>query len=151
MIEEFAPYELAVKLEALGFDKPCFGQWLEKAEIEGGGIILEMWNDEDTYFEVKSSTKAPTFSQAFSWFRKEHTMRHNIMDFIDDETGVEWDYEIATIGVDLDENGKYQALVEYSIDDNTRKFKTYEEAQTACLTNLIQIVETKSDASVEVG
>lgn len=146
MEEEFVPYELAVRLKAIGFSSPY-----SIGGYQGGAVFY--YENGKLYYDGRplhssdyheGQIDAPTFQQAFSWFRKEHTMRHNIMDFIDDETGVEWDYEIATIGVDLDENGKYQALVEYSIDDTTRKFKTYEEVQTACLTNLIQIVETKS-------
>jgi hypothetical protein len=65
------------------------------------------------------------------------------MDFIDDETGIEWDYEIAIIGTDLDEKGNYEPIVAYSTDDETRKFKTYEEAELACLKKLIEIVKQK--------
>jgi hypothetical protein len=61
------------------------------------------------------------------------------MDFIDDEIGVNWDYEIAKIGTDLDKYGHYEALVDFSIDDKYRKFKTYEGAELACLKKLIKI------------
>ena len=63
--------------------------------------------------------------------------------FIDDETGIEWGYEIAIIGTDLDERGNYKPLVDYSVDDETRKFKTYEEAELAWLKKLIKIVKNK--------
>ena len=80
-------------------------------------------------------------SMALRWFREKYNIRQNIMDFIDDEIGIEWDYEIAIIGTDLDERGNYESLVAYSTDDETRKFKTYEEAELACLKKLIEIVK----------
>jgi hypothetical protein len=84
---------------------------------------------------------APLYQQAFRWFREKYKLRNTITDFIDDETGIEWDYEIAIIGTDLDEKGNYKPLVAYSTDDETRKFKTYEEAELACLKKLIEIVK----------
>jgi hypothetical protein len=65
------------------------------------------------------------------------------MDFIDDEVGIEWDYEIAIIGTDIDEKGNYKPLIDYSTDDEDRKFKTYEETELECLTKLIEIVKEK--------
>jgi hypothetical protein len=138
MTKEYVPYELAVKLKKLGFDEPCFGFW---SKIHG----LFITTTSGKLNEDAGECLAPTFSQAFRWFRDKYDIRHNIMDFIDDETGIEWDYEIATIGTDLDENGCYKPLVDYSTDDENRKFKTYEEAELACLTNLIEIVESKSE------
>ena len=77
------------------------------------------------------------------WFREKHSLRNSITDFIDDETGIEWDYEIAIIGTDVDEKGNYKPIVDYSTDDETRKFKTYEEAELACLRKLIEICSSK--------
>ena len=48
---------------------------------------------------------------------------------------------IAIIGTDADENGNYNPLVDYTIDDETRKFKTHEEAELACLRKIIQIAK----------
>ena len=35
MEKEFVPYELAVKLKALGFDEPCLDQYKTDAELSG--------------------------------------------------------------------------------------------------------------------
>ena len=136
MKNEFVPYNLAIQLEELGFDEPCLAtiDQTEYIHIKG------------TKYPIRGAmcymdTPCPTFSQAFRWFREKYNVRHNIMDFIDDEVGIEWDYEIATIGTDLDENGNYKPLVDYSTDDKDRKFKTYEEAELACLIKLIEIVK----------
>ena len=137
MEKEFVPYELAVKLKALGFDEECFSYYdlNNKPNFFGFDGLM------DTHCV---QVNRPTFSQVFRWFRENHNVRQNIMDFIDDEVGIEWDYEIATIGTDLDENGNYKPLIEYSTDDENRKFKTYEEAELDCLTKLIEIVETRT-------
>jgi len=59
MTKEFVPYELAVKLKALGFDEPCLG------------FYSEFSNNKVAYGLADGFNKAPTFSQAFRWFREE--------------------------------------------------------------------------------
>ena len=138
--KEFVPYEQALALRELGFDEPHFKSYVgisNNGDIKDCTYVLcngKLNNDD---------VSAPTFSQAFRWFREKHGLRNSITDFIDDETGIEWDYEIAIIGTDLDEKGNYEPLVDYSVDDETRKFKTYEEAELACLIKLIEIVKPK--------
>ena len=140
--KEFVPYQPSLDMKELGFDEPCFGYYLCKNSAFGIylGITCD-WIDLLPY--DSSSCKAPTFQQAFRWFREKYELRNSITDFIDDKTGIEWDYEIAIIGTDLDEKGNYKPLVDYSTDDETRKFKTYEEAELACLIKLIELVKTK--------
>ena len=132
--KEFIPYQEALALKELGFNEPCFGWYVsENHGLEYGKVIQSDL--------LRDAAIALTFSQAFRWFREKHGLRNSITDFIDDETGIEWDYEIAIIGTDLDERGNYKPLVDYSTDDETRKFKTYEEAELACLRKLIEIVK----------
>lgn len=95
MIEkEFVPYEQALALKELGFDEPCFGYYdNQRKELDTiSSDVCERLCKHDTHI------KAPTFSQASRWFREKHGLRNSITDFIDDETGIEWDYEIAIIG-----------------------------------------------------
>lgn len=137
MEKEFVPYEESYQLKTLGFAEPCFAYY---GEINGGEIELFLKRNFDT--EAKYLL-APTFSQTFRWFRDNYELRNSITDFIDHNLGIEWDYEIAIIGTDLDEDGNYTPLVEYSTNDENRKFKTYEDAELACLRKLIQIVKNK--------
>ena len=148
MNKEFIPYEQALELKELGFDEPCLGFYDGKESTQlyfnnkrdaSGDFIPFVKSERLTWFGT------PTFSQAFRWFREKHGLRNSITDFIDDETGIEWDYEIAIIGTDLDERGNYKPLVDYSTDDETRKFKTYEEAELACLQKLIEIVKNQNN------
>ena len=137
----FVPYAQSLQLKELGFDEPCL------AFYNGKFLDLGVWDWEypvgEKRKDIGECPQAPTFSQAFRWFREKYELRNSITDFIDDTTGIDWDYAIAIIGTDLDEKGNYKPLVDYSIDDETRKFKTYEEAELACLDKLIEIVKNK--------
>ena len=148
MKKHFANYNQSLALKELGFDEPCLA-FYQKEYTEETPVMI----DDDYQYRLtgwrtcrnseipKHYTSAPLKSQVFEWFRENHNLRSNIMDFIDDVTGIEWDYEIATIGTDLDENGNYIPLVDYSIDDEIRKFKTYEEAESACIDKLIELLQ----------
>lgn len=140
MNDLFVPYQESLDLKELGFDEPCFGLFT-RLNIEL--LVKEMPNQQECeqYF---GGILAPTFSQAFKFFRDKYNIRHSIMDFIDDETDIDWDYELAFIGTDLDGTGNYVPLIGYSIDDESRKFKTYEEAELACLRKLIELAKTKN-------
>jgi hypothetical protein len=135
MNKEFVPYELAVKLKELGFDEPCFAFY----QIEYAEVIPTMVDDNEQYkltgFRTcKNSeipehyTSAPTFSQAFRWFREKYQL-HSTITSISQES---WQWHIQKPGQQL---GKL-----YDED-----FYTYEEAELACLTKLIEIVENKSE------
>ena len=57
--KEFVPYELAVKLKALGFDEPC---------IATHGYLELYINTDDGHL------KAPLYRQAFRWFREKYKL-----------------------------------------------------------------------------
>ena len=144
METEFIPYEQALALKELGFDEPCFGFYNDEQQLRPvSQKSHKSYSRIMRNISLRNNAKctAPLYQQAFRWFRENHQVRGSIMDFIDD--GIEWDYEIATIGTDLDENGNYKPLVDYSTDDEDRKFKTYKEAELECLKKLIEIVKQK--------
>jgi hypothetical protein len=117
MEKEFVPYELAVKLKELGFDEPCFGY------RDGGGNIMI----KKTPHSVIS---APTFSQAFRWFREKHPYRFYILPCSQHKKYL---FEITL-----------PSSIFYSTSEN-EAYNTYEEAELACLKKLIEIVELKSE------
>ena len=119
MTKEFVSYDIALKLKKLGFDEPCLARWIEKDSRDGGGLKLEIWNDEDTVFEVKSWTKAPTFSQAFRWFREK--------EFLIDVTSLNSD--------------EYEFYIKWSFAYSFLSdiYTTYEEAELACIDKLIEL------------
>lgn len=141
MNELFVPYQQSLDMKELGFDEPCFGIHFKEG-LNPFLMFASQYGKEGA--SGNGGILAPTFSQAFKFFREKYGLRNSIMDFIDDETGIEWDYEIAIIGTDLDEKGNYIPLVDYSTDDETRKFKTYEEAELACIIKLIELTKSGS-------
>ena len=64
--KEFVPYEQALILKELGFDEPCFGYYSE------GELIL---NSHTNNHMQRFRYSAPTFSQAFRWFREKHNLK----------------------------------------------------------------------------
>jgi hypothetical protein len=121
MEKEFVPYELALRMKQLGFDEPCWCYFMNNV------FNSSMFPKDYEYFEVMSKkhttyTLAPTFSQAFRWFRENYALESYIR---------------ANLCVDVPKT--YQ----FNIDDNIDGvwYDTYEEAEIACLEKLIEIVE----------
>ena len=114
MEKEFIPSDLTLRLKTLGFNEPCFGYRDGADRI----MIKEM---------PHCFTSAPTFSQAFRWFREKYGYYCDL--FVDDDK---------TFGF----------LISYFIEIGRadkpiqRKYTTYEDAESACLDKLIEIVES---------
>jgi hypothetical protein len=123
MEKEFAPYELALRMKQLGFDEPCLGihiEW-ENEEIETC-LMFCAKQDNASMASDNGGVLAPTFSQAFRWFRTNYGY---------------WSYiKEATKGT-----------CRFYIEKFDEKFfnsdiiDSYEEAELACLEKLIEIVE----------
>lgn len=70
MNEEFVTYNQALELKKLGFDEPCFGAFI-KEEFK----FFNFSNDIKGYAnENNIIIGRQTFSQAFTWFRKEYNI-----------------------------------------------------------------------------
>jgi hypothetical protein len=113
MEKEFVPYELALKMKALGFDEPC--------------LIKDTEQGEDCVVYYVHSNGRPTFSQAFRWFREKYEL-HSFIDCKWKNLG--WEFEL----VDLSKMETISSIDRYN-------YKTPEEAELACLEKLIEIVE----------
>jgi hypothetical protein len=128
MIEkEFIPYELALELKQLQFDETCFG-WFRNTEftISFNDLIRKERGE-----EIKIIA-APTYSQAFRWFREKHQLIHHMYWVYKKKyDGIDWIFHIK--GINMINNN----VVPH---DETR-FETYEEAELACLKKLIEIVK----------
>ena len=119
MNNEFVPYEQALALKEIGFDKPCFGYYTgDKMHLVIRPLMLRA-NELESYVVT-----APTFSQAFRWFREKYEL-HSTITSISQES---WQWHITKPGESL---GKL-----YDED-----FYTYEEAELECLKKLIEIVK----------
>lgn len=131
MEKEFVPYELALKLKELGFDEPCFGYYdNQRKEIDTiCSDVCERLCKHDTH------VKAPTFSQAFRWFREKYGLFHLVHRFeINSGTPEEFLGEIS--GKLTRKNDDIDIFSYHGI---------YEEAELACLDKLIEIIESKKE------
>ena len=125
MEKEFAPYNRALKLKELGFDEPCFAWYVsESFGLEYGKAVKSDL--------IKDGIVAPTFSQAFRWFREKHDLYSEVS--VDVWSSLTSAYRIT---------GFTHILAEHLYDFDSEAFNTYEEAELACLDKLIEIVELK--------
>jgi len=129
MKDLFIPYEQALALKELGFNKNC----LMSICIDGSNEYIkadfpkgENFNVFDLYVSL------PVYQQAFRWFREKHELYSAIVpkkcwpnNFV---SGIEWYIEIC--GGNRDEIGPGGTY-------------SYEEAELACLIKLIEIVKNK--------
>jgi hypothetical protein len=130
MEKEFVPYEIALELNRLGFDEPCFKGYTEEYKT------LINFSNNHTNTSVKNTlpTKpftAPLYQQAFRWFRE----KHNLFGCIDLHTSTPIHWYIR-----IDDIIKNDYI--YHSEDNDLKFKTYEEAELECLKKLIEIAKS---------
>ena len=144
MEKEFVPYELAVKLKSFGFKETCFGRWFFRADFH-------RLNEEEfrtitsNYFDLPEHyTLAPTFSQAFRWFRENYNIQSSVK-----FSGSKNHYAFEIRFQKLANGENPPIMVWHHLDSwlglNLDLFSTYEEAELACLTMLIEIVESKSE------
>ena len=118
-MKDFTLYPEALELKQLGFDEPCFAFYDESLYFPNNE------NQYGTFCNQKldaSSCSAPTYSQAFRWFREKYGLCIVIKP-IDDKK--------LDLGYNLLKNGLIM-----------NAHLTYEGAELACLRNLIKIVKT---------
>ncbi len=128
MENEFIPYEEALALKELGFDEECLFSWVET--MKGWKLDVGQWKD----------ISAPLYQQAFRWFREKKNLdgevvRYNLLNIEKKILGLEVKYIYLTAinGVALDWEDLELTLSTY--------YLVREEAELACLRQLIKIVE----------
>ena len=113
MEKEFIPYEEALDLQEIGYDEPYFRYYDNKGKLFYNALILSNY------------LHAPTFSQAFRWFREKYGLHSYI-------------------------EGSYPWFRYYINSDDDRwegfKHSTFEEAELECLKKLIEIIKEKQNA-----
>lgn len=136
MDKEFVPYEQALELKELGFHEPCFA-FYQKEYIEIKPIMV----DDDNQYKLTGYrtcanceipahyVSAPTYSQAFRWFRDKYFIYSNI--WWVDEAKI-WAISTTKIKYSKNRKDKYWSDLPYS---------TYEKAELQCLKKIIEIVK----------
>ena len=125
MERDFVPYAPSLRLKELGFDEPCFGF---HSKIHG--LMMVKTSGSSSLYKDAGECLAPTFSQAFRWFREKYDLRI----WVESNYGVtKFEYVIATTNPNF---------IDKQFNDLSA-YKTYEEAELACLIKLIEIVKNK--------
>lgn len=128
--KDFTPYQESFELKELGFDEPCLGYYIELRNPQEGILTIEKCENNI------DGLLAPTFSQAFRFFRDKHNLEYQII---------------------KSANGNYSAVIHLNTQEYLDKISTlphacldevvdcysYEEAELECLKKLIQIVKEK--------
>jgi hypothetical protein len=125
MTSEFIPYEQALEMKELGFNEECFGYMSSDNEI---ATTLEgSYNSNMNKPSMRGSyCTAILWQQAFRWFREEHDITYSII----------WK-------MPLDGNGYLTEIQNGREVYKLGLYKSYQEAQLACLKKLIEIVKQK--------
>ena len=163
MEKEFIPYTEALALKELGFDEPCFGIWMERGDKHD---VIYVAKQEDAWMaEQNEGILAPLYQQAFRWFREKYDLHvqirkenyfyksiHNNYFHFDiskgeqnDITGQEDLYSNLMDECEQDIPGNHldNEKLNILIFERGFAFKTYEEAELACIKKLIEIVKNK--------
>lgn len=140
MEKEFVPYQESFEMKELGFNEPCLAKYtvIPEDEINWFTIPEQGITDKGSFgssknyntksFEEEGSISAPTYSQAFRWFREKYELSFECK--TPDGAQGKWVPEIHKVkgfGNHFDNEG----------------FDTYEEAELACLRKLIELVKNK--------
>jgi hypothetical protein len=114
---EFIPYEQALELKELGFDKACFGLYAPPCKT----VFLHHYG----LLSAKEQILAPLYQQAFKWFRD----KYNIDGFV----------RIEPL------NEKYGFVIYNREKNNFKEFSadytSTEEAELECLKKIIEMVK----------
>ena len=125
MEKEFVTYEQALALKELGFAEQCFGLWtLNNGNHTISLIDICSYSKEFKYREVL----APLKQQVFRWFRDKYKIVPEIRNWSGSEN--QWYHMIYLSDGEL-------------LPWNWIKDKTYEEVESACIDELIEILKAK--------
>jgi hypothetical protein len=121
MGKEFATYNLSLKLKELGFNEPCLAYFDCERNFQFSPNKIK-------FLSCEIST--PTLSQCFKWFRDKHELYYVV------EGSIKYAFQY------------FVYTHEYEIKSE-ESFKTYEEAEIACLNKLIELIEPKVELTYE--
>ena len=132
MTKEFVTYNQALALKELGFDEPCLAFWNGKNTDTFYFNNIRDASGDYVPFQKHDRLKwfgAPLYQQAFRWFRDVHELE-GVPQKADSFSWFKfciWKYT---------SNGKHRVNDAFDFEH-----KTYEEAESACLDKLIEIVK----------
>ena len=128
MNKEFIPYEQALELKELGFNEPCMFPYHRNNTDYIDSTHIELAN----YNATEKLVSAVLYQQAFRFFREKYYLDAEI--YLQENLGHKfYHYLILQLS-----SGNIKWL-----SKNTTKFQIYEEAEIACLKQLIELIKNK--------
>jgi len=139
MNKEFLPYQQSLELQKLGFNEPCFGAHASWGFMSANDVnslsdeVTQKDLDDQGYNEEDAVCLAPTWRQAFRFFRDKYKL-------------------YGSYGQTNDDREEVNGFVISNFINGTRnklfadwEVGTYEEAELACLVKLISIVKEQQN------
>jgi hypothetical protein len=125
MTKEFVPYDSALKLKELGFDEPCFVLYKASNNNQLAYAPHGITTNSQLSQGDSNNIAAPLFQQAFRWFREKYHIIGEPKYKGGLTTKTSW----------------YDYIIYSNIDwkEDNKQYKTYEEAELACLDKLIDL------------
>ena len=125
MKNEFTPYDRALKLKQLGFDEPCFVLYKASNSNQLAYAPHGITTNSQLSQGDSNNIAAPLFQQAFRWFREKYHIIGEPKYKGGLTTKTSW----------------YDYIIYSNIDwkEDNKQYKTYEEAELACLDKLIDL------------
>ena len=128
----FVPYKIALELKNLGFDEYCFAFYgLSRDDYKT--IRLSIFQNLKTDYlpdihHLDVTCDAPLYQQAFRFFREKYGLHY-----------------IICKNIQMDGYGYREViLIPYMEENKNTIFKTYEEAELACIRKLIEIAKEQN-------
>ena len=120
-MEKFVTYQQAVALKEIGYDKySWFGMECSLYKADGKHTFYANGIGDETYIS------APLKSEVFKWFRDKHQL-----------------FGVVLCDLCWNISGGVANTYGDAYDWDSEKYNTYEEAESACIDTLIEIVKKK--------
>ena len=128
----FVPYQIAVDMKSIGFDEPCFAFYgLSRDDYKTIRLSIFQNLKIDYLSDVHHldvTCDAPLYQQAFRFFREKYGLHY-----------------IICKNIQMDGYGYREViLIPYMEENENTIFKTYEEAELACIKKLIEIAKEQN-------
>ena len=131
MNKDFTKHNQALALKELGFDETCLTYYNYDKRIERS----DDWAYGCTLIDKRDRNQclAPLYQQAFRWFREKHGLIGQPIPL-----SISYPGKVTHYGWSIVSNQNSNDW-----ENENDRFKSYEEAESACLDKLIEIIKNK--------
>ena len=137
-MKDFVPHKESLQLAELGFDELVFAKYQKMSE--GAKYQLQLLAKERNCNILDTAISAPTFLQAFRFFRK----KYGLQSYINPELPFSYNNPKYTV-IFIKTTKNFVTYKDDTIwvkkDIERKRFNSYEEAELECLRKLIEIVK----------